>query len=113
MPEVVSSTEWVTTCVFSDVSCEAGATVVPGVGRNSRSISRMSAMCSGGLSVKLISSTGLTSAGATVDSAEASLARGASAGFAMRLTGAPHLPQNLAVIEIGFPHATQSIALPS
>jgi len=41
------------------------------------------------------------------------LTKGASAGLATRLTGAPHLPQNLAVIEIGFPHATQSIALPS
>ena len=29
-----------------------------------------------------------------------------------RLTGAPHLPQNLAVIDMGLPQATQSMLLP-
>jgi hypothetical protein len=74
-------------------------------------------MWSGGLSLKVISSTWLDSmsreASAEVGSELTSLARGASKGMALRLTGAPHLPQNFAVIEIGFPHAMQSIALPS
>ena len=83
------------------------------LGGNSRSMSRISDMCSGGLSVNVSSSTALRSAGVGVVSTDVSLSKGASAGLALRLKGAPHLPQNLAVIEIGFPHATQSIALPS
>ena len=95
-----------------DSAASVGATWLVLAG-NSRSMSRISAMCSGGLSVKLISSTAVAATVVSIGSAEASLAKGGSAGLATRLTGAPHLPQNLAVIEIGFPHATQSIALPS
>jgi hypothetical protein len=74
-------------------------------------------MWSGGLSLKVISSTWFVSRSgestAGVSSELTSMAGGVSRGVALRLTGAPHLPQNFAVIEMGFPHAMQSIALPS
>jgi hypothetical protein len=78
-------------------------------------------MCSGGLSLKVISSTWgaavstelTVGVSVGVGSKLTSAATGVSTGFALRLAGAPHFPQNLAVIEIGFPHAMQSIALPS
>jgi hypothetical protein len=67
--------------------------------------------------LKVISSTWFVSmfweASTAVGSELTSLTKGSSKGVALRLTGAPHLPQNLAVIEMGFPQAMQSIALPS